>query len=153
MIHNHGQALESFIERWFKPSAYAIIMLRNTGYPCAFYGDYYGIPHDNIEPIEEIKDIMELRKEKAYGEQHDYFDNPNCIGWTCEGDEEHIKSGLAVLISNKDYSEKKMYIGKHFAGDKFIDSLNNCEEEIIIDEEGFGTFKVNEKSISIWIKL
>ena len=156
-VDNHdtqpGQALESFVERWFKPAAYALILLRNIGYPCVFYGDYYGIQHNNIEPIEELKNIMELRKEKAYGEQHDYFDNPNCIGWTCEGDSEHIKSGLAVLISNKDYSEKKMYIGSQFAGDKFIDSLNKCQEEVVIDEEGFGVFKVNEKSISIWVKI
>ena len=40
MTHNLGQALESFIESWFKPSAYAIILLRNAGYPCIFYGDY-----------------------------------------------------------------------------------------------------------------
>lgn len=156
-VDNHdtqpGQALESFVEKWFKPIAYSIILLRNTGYPCVFYGDYYGIPHDNIEEVKELKSIMKLRKEKAYGEQHDYFDNSNCIGWTCEGDEEHIKSGLAVIISNKEFFEKKMYVGKHFAGDKFIDALGNCEDEIIIDDEGNGIFKVNGKSISIWVRI
>ena len=76
-----------------------------------FFGDLYGIKHDNIEPIEELKLLIDLRKEKAYGKQNNYFDNPNCIGWTREGDDEHIKSGLAVLISNKGDSVKKMYIG------------------------------------------
>ena len=155
-VDNHdtqpGQSLQSFVERWFKPAAYSLILLRNSGYPCVFYGDFYGIPHDNIEPLEELKTILKLRKERAYGEQHDYFDHPDYIGWTCEGDDEHIKSGLAVVISNKGDGEKRMYIGTQFSGEKFIDALSNCEEEIIIDEEGCGTFKVKGKSTSIWVK-
>ncbi len=155
-VDNHdtqpGQALQSFIEKWFKPAAYSLILLRNEGYPCVFYGDFYGIPHDNIEPVKELKTIIELRKDKAYGEQNDYFDNPNYIGWTRQGDTEHLKSGLAVVISNSGDGEKKMYIGTHFAGETFIDSLGNCEEKVIIDEEGYGNFKVKGKSISIWVR-
>ena len=45
-----------------------------------------------------------------------------------------------------------MYIGKENAGEEFIDALGNCEEEIIVDEEGYGNFKVKGKSCSIWIK-
>ena len=153
MIHNHGQALQSFIERWFKPAAYSIILLRNEGYPCVFYGDFYGILHDNIEPLEELKVLINLRKEKSYGIQHDYFDNSNFIGWTREGDDEHIKSGLAVVISNSLDGEKKMYIGTKFAGQKFIDSLGNCEDEVEIDENGFGNFKVKAKSTSVWVTI
>ena len=154
-VDNHdtqpGQSLQSFVERWFKPSAYSITLLRNEGYPCVFYGDFYGMPHDNIEPLEELKIIMKLRKEKAYGIQHDYFDNPNYIGWTCEGESTHIQSGLAVVISNKCEGEKRMYIGLQHVGEKFIDALGNCEEEVIIDSEGYGNFKVKGKSVSIWV--
>lgn len=156
-VDNHdtqpGQALESFVERWFKPAAYSLILLRNQGYPCVFYGDFYGIPHDNIEPLEELKTLIKLRKEKAYGEQHDYFDHPNYIGWTREGDDEHIKSGLAVVISNAGDGEKRMYIGTRFAGEKFIDCLERCEEEVIIDNEGYGNFKLKGKGASVWIKI
>lgn len=156
-VDNHdtqpGQALESFVERWFKPAAYSLILLRNQGYPCVFYGDFYGISHDNIEPLEELKNLIKLRKEKAYGEQHDYFDHPNYIGWTREGDDEHIKSGLAVVISNAGDGEKRMYIGTQFAGEKFIDCLERCEEEVIIDNEGYGNFKVKGKGASVWIKI
>lgn len=156
-VDNHdtqpGQALQSFVERWFKPAAYSIILLRNEGYPCVFYGDLYGIPHDNIEPLEELKIILQLRKERAYGIQHDYFDHLDYIGWTCEGDSEHIKSGLAVVISNKCEGEKRMYIGTQFSGEKFIDALGNCEDEVVIDEEGCGVFKVKGKSASIWVQL
>ena len=155
-VDNHDtqpeQALESFVERWFKPSAYSIILLRDTGYPCVFYGDYYGISHNNIEGLEELKILIKLRKEKAYGKQYDYIDNKNFIGWTRRGDNEHIKSGLAVVISNAGDGEKRMFIGEEFADNIFIDSLNNVEEEISIDKDGYGNFKVKAKSLSVWVK-
>ena len=155
-VDNHDtqpeQSLQSYVERWFKLPAYSIILLRDEGYPCVFYGDFYGIKHNNIEKIEGLKEMITIRKEKAYGKQNDYFDNPNCIGWTREGDDGHIKSGVAVLISNKYDSEKRMYIGKVLAGKEFIDAIGNCEEKVIIDEEGFGIFKVRGKSVSVWIR-
>ena len=117
-----------------------------------FYGDFYGIPHNNVEPMKDLEIIIELRKEKAYGEQHDYFDNKNFIGFTREGDEEHLQSGLAVVISNAGDGEKKMYLGKQYAGEKYIDSLGNCNDEIIIDNEGYGIFKVKGKSTSVWVE-
>src|SRR5262249_26037841 len=36
------QALESVVESWFKPLAYAVILLRQEGYPCVFHADYFG---------------------------------------------------------------------------------------------------------------
>lgn len=155
-VDNHDtqpeQSLQSYVERWFKLPAYSIILLRDEGYPCVFYGDFYGIKHNYIEKIEGLKEMITIRKEKAYGKQNDYFDNPSCIGWTREGDEEHIKSGVAVLISNKYDSEKRMYIGKNLVGEEFIDAIGNCEEKVIIDEEGFGNFKVKAKSVSVWVR-
>ena len=154
-VDNHdtqpGQSLQSFVEEWFKQMAYSIVLLRNSGYPCVFYGDFYGIKHDNIEPVKDIETLIYLRKEKLYGAQHDYFDNKNCIGWALEGDSEHLSSGLAVIMTNGNYSEKKMYVGKNHSGEKFIDSLGNNQEEIIIDSEGFGIFKANPKSVSVWV--
>ncbi|MBR3163041.1 MAG: alpha-amylase [Clostridia bacterium] len=155
-VDNHdtqpSQALQSFVSPWFKQAAYSIILLRESGYPCVFYGDYYGIPHDNVEKVKDLRLLMELRKERAYGEQHDYLDHPNVIGWTREGNEEILQSGLAVLISNKEDAEKMMYIGKQFIGETFIDALGNCSEEIKIDETGSGLFKVKSKSASVWVR-
>ena len=156
-VDNHdtqpGQSLASFVEPWFKQAAYSLILLRSDGYPCVFYGDYFGIEHDKIPHVKYIKTMIELRKEKAYGTQHDYFDNPNYIGWTLEGDDEHISSGLAVVITNKGNGQKKMYVGINHAGEKYIDALSNCQDEIMIDSEGYGEFKVNEKSTSIWVSM
>ena len=154
-VDNHdtqpGQALQSFIEPWFKQSAYSIILLRNDGYPCVFYGDFYGILHDNIAPVKDIETLLNLRKEKAYGSQHDYFDDVHCIGWTREGDTEHLRSGMAVLLSNAGDGEKRMYVGEQFAGEVFIDALSHCDDEVTIAQDGYGLFKVKEKSVSIWV--
>lgn len=154
-VDNHDtqpeQSLQSFIEGWFKQSAYALILLRRDGYPCVFYGDYFGIPHNNIGKTPGLDILIKLRKEKAYGEQIDYIDNQNCIGWVRQGDEEHIKSGLAVVISNKEDTSKRMYMGEQYINQIFIDALDNCENEVVIDEEGFGNFNVKSKSTSVWV--
>ena len=154
-VDNHdtqpGQALQSFVPEWFKPIAYSIILLRKEGYPCVFYGDLYGIPHDNIKPLDRIKTLLYLRKIKAYGVQHDYFDYNSVIGWTREGDNNHPNSGLAVIASNLYDAEKRMYIGKQFIGEKFIDALDNCPDVITIDDDGCGKFKVKGKSVSVWV--
>lgn len=155
-VDNHdtqpGQALQSFIQGWFKSIAYSIILLRNDGYPSVFYGDYYGIPHSNVEPEKKLESLMLIRKDRSYGLQHDYFDHNNYIGWTQEGDEEHINSGIAVVISNAGEAHKRMYVGKQNIGKTYIDGIGDCEEKVIIDEDGCGNFGVKSKSVSVWMK-
>ncbi len=156
-VDNHdsqpGQSLESWVEDWFKPMAYAIILLRQEGYPCVFYGDYKGIPASRIKSKKkELDKLMKLRKLNAYGAQHDYFDDPNCIGWTREGDGEHKDSGLAVVISDGTGGTKHMYIGKQFAGCHFADAMGNAKYNIKIDDAGFGDFYVNRGSVAVWVR-
>lgn len=156
-VDNHdtqpGQALQSWIPSWFKEIAYSIILLRREGYPCIFYGDYYGIQHDNIEPMENLKTLLLLRRDRAYGEQVDYFDDKNIIGFTRLGDDDHYKSGMAVIISDKYEDSKRMYVGTKFAGERFFDALGNREDEITIGEDGFGDFIVNGGSVSVYVKI
>ena len=71
-VDNHdtqrGQALESTVEEWFKPAAYALILLREDGLPCLFYGDYYGIEGEFAqENFQEILDtLLYARKELKF---------------------------------------------------------------------------------------
>ena len=156
-VDNHdtqpGQALQSWIPSWFKEIAYSIILLRREGDPCIFYGDYYGIQHDNIEPMENLKTLLLLRRDRAYGEQVDYFDDKNIIGFTRLGDDDHYKSGMAVIISDKYEGSKRMHVGTKFAGERFFDALGNREDEITIGEDGFGDFIVNGGSVSVYVKI
>lgn len=153
-VENHdtqrGQALESTVEEWFKPAAYALILLREDGLPCLFYGDYYGIEGEFAqESFQEVLDtLLYARKELAYGEQIDYFDDPNCIGWTLSGNEGGTP--LAVTISNDVANSKTIEIGSDWAGQTFHDILGNCSDTVTIDEDGWGDFPVSEKSVSVW---
>lgn len=154
-VDNHdtqlGQALESWVGEWFKPLAYAFILLREEGYPCVFYGDYYGIPHNNIAAVPGLKRLLRVRKRYAYGEQTDYFDDANVIGWTRAGDAEHEHSGVAVVLSDGEGGEKKMCMGKAFANERFRDCLHRNGRLVELDDDGFGVFPVDGGSASVWV--
>ncbi|WP_019772243.1 alpha-amylase domain-containing protein, partial [Streptococcus sobrinus] len=145
-------ALESCVEEWFKPTAYALILLRQQGLPCVFYGDYYGISGDFAQQDfqEELDKLLYVRKNHVYGDQMDYFDDPNCIGWVNQGDEEHPE-GCAVVISNKDASSKRIEIGNANAGKTFVDIMGNCPDGVEIDQDGWADFPVQGQSVSVWI--
>ena len=152
-VDNHdtqpGQALESFVMDWFKPLAYGIILLQEKGIPCVFYGDYYGIPHNQIPPVKHLNTLLKLRQSHAYGLEHDYYDHCNIVGFTREGIAK--EDGLALLISDGEGGNKKMFVGTSHAGQTFTDALRNCPETVTIDSEGYGTFRVEGGSISVWI--
>jgi alpha-amylase len=154
-IDNHdsqpGQSLESFVNVWMKQVAYALILLHKDGVPCLFYGDLYGIPCTRNIPIPRLRTMVRVRHDYAYGEQHDYMDHYDVVGWTREGDAEHPNSGLALLLSDTRPGKKRMYVGRHFAGRRFKDCLRKVREDVIIDREGFGEFTVQGYSAAIWV--
>ena len=153
-VDNHdtqrGQALESTVEEWFKPAAYALILLREAGLPCVFYGDYYGISGEFAqESFQELLDkLLDIRLNLAYGEQTDYFDDANCIGWTRQGMDDG--QPIAVLISNGQAASKSMLVGPEWAGKEFSDYLGNSSQIVTVDDQGWGEFPVEEKSVSVW---
>lgn len=156
-VDNHdtqiGQALESWVLDWFKPHAYSLILLREAGMPCVFYGDYYGIPEKGVEPKNKMLDkLLKIRKYFAYGEQQDYLISPNVIGFTRLGDYEHPDSGLAVVMSDKEGGSITMNLGKNLSNTVFYDCLGNIEEKVYVDSDGNGIFSCKDGSVSVWIK-
>jgi len=156
LVDNHdtepGQSLQSWVEPWFKPLAYAFILTRQEGYPCVFYGDYYGIPKYNIPALKSKLDpLLIARRDYAYGTQHDYIDSADIIGWTREGVAEKANSGLAALITDGPGGSKWMYVGKQHAGKTFYDLTGNRSDTVTINADGWGEFKVNGGSVSIWV--
>ncbi len=154
-VDNHdsqaGSSLESRVEDWFKPSAYALILLMQEGYPCVFYGDYYGT--NGEPPVHRglLDSLLEIRKNGAFGEQHLYFDHPNTVGLTREGDEEHPLSGCAMLISNAEDGFKLMYVGKCHAGEEWAEATGNIEECVTIGEDGTAEFPVKGGNVAVWV--
>lgn len=155
-VDNHdtqyGQSLQSFVEDWFKPLAYALILLRQEGVPCVFYSDYYGNPVKNRPMVPNLGKLIKLRSRYAYGEQTDRMEDEHLIGWTRGGDLYHPNSGLAVVMSDSEPGSLRMEIGAAHAGAVFHDALGNCPEPVTIDEEGFGTFNTEGRSLSVWVR-
>lgn len=155
-VDNHdtqeGQSLQTKVEEWFIPLAYALILLRESGLPTLFYGDYYGESlGEKSEGYGKLLDpLLTLRKNHAYGEEVDYFDHPNTIGWTRLGSKEH-PDGIAVIMTNGDEGFKKMSMGALNADSTFIDYLGNHPDEVQLDENGEADFPVKAGSVSVWI--
>ncbi|MEM8673806.1 MAG: alpha-amylase [Cyanobacteria bacterium P01_G01_bin.67] len=163
-VENHDsqplQALESPVKPWFKPLAYALILLRKQGYPCVFYGDYYGAHYrDRGRDAQEhevwlndhhwiIDKLLYVRQHFAYGEQYDYFDNANLIGWTRLGDAEHERA-IAVTLSNGWGGDKWMEVGKPHT--EFYDVTEHINETVTTNEYGWGKFSCKGGSVSVWI--
>jgi alpha-amylase len=164
-VENHDsqplQALQSVVEPWFKPLAYAIILLRQEGYPCVFHADYYGAEYEDrgrdgnryniFMPSHRwlIDKFLHVRRNFAYGTQYDYFDHWNTIGWTRLGNAEHPKA-IAVLMSDGSAGQKWMEVGKPNA--TFRDITEHIKEPITTNEWGWAEFRCNGGSVSVWVQ-
>jgi alpha-amylase len=164
LVDNHDsqplQALESQVEGWFKPLAYALILLRRDGYPCIFYADYYGAQYKDkgrdgneyeifIDSQKFLIDkFLEARQQYAYGDQYDYFDHGNCIGWTRLGNDEH-PGGMAVVMSNGDAGSKWMQVGQPNA--VYCDRTEHIQEPVTTNAEGWAEFTCPPGKVSVWI--
>ncbi len=166
LVSNHDtqplQSLESVVEAWFKPLAYAIILLRRDGYPCIFFPDYYGADYKGVGENGNAYDIkmpshkwlidrfLNTRHTHAFGEQNDYFDHPNCIGWTRTGNAEH-PGGMAVLISNDDDSTKSMNTASPDI--EYVDTTEHIKETVATNSEGWAQFRCKGRSVSVWVPV
>ncbi|KAB8246424.1 alpha-amylase [Aspergillus flavus] len=156
-VSNHdtvpGQMLENPVAQYFKPLAYALVLLRKDGHPCVFYGDLYGTLGD--KPLKrackgKLPILTRARKLYAYGEQQDYFDQANCIGFVRYGNARH-PSGMACIMSNGAAAEKRMYVGPKHANEQWTDIMQSHESVVTIDASGYGVFPVNGMSVSVWV--
>jgi alpha-amylase len=164
LVDNHDsqplQSLESVVEPWFKPLAYALILLRRDGYPCVFYADYYGAHYTDkgrdgneyeifLDSHQWIIDkFLTARHTYGYGEQQDYLDDENLIGWTRLGTEQH-PGGMAVVLSNGEAGEKRMNVGQPHR--TYIDMTEQVSESVTTDEKGWASFRTQAGSVSVWV--
>lgn len=167
-VDNHDtqplQSLEEFTEQWFKPHAYALILLRKAGTPCVFYPDLLGTCYSGVRKSGErctveipaldiLPLLLSLRKSVAYGDELDQFDARDSIAWVRAGDEAHPGSGCIVLLSTNRFEtvRKKIFAGRGFAGT----TVYNCVDAsgpVSVDVDGYGWFSVAPASIGIWTR-
>lgn len=147
-VDNHdtqpGQALESWIESWFKLHAYSLVLLRNFKVPCVFYGDLYGIKHDGIEPVKHLDKLVWIRKNILGDEIIDQFNDYNCVGWLVKN--EHP---VVVVMTNGRASSKEFDL-QGYENKRFIDITS--DKIVQIDENSHGKFDCFDGSCSIFIE-
>lgn len=164
IVANHDtqplQALEAPVESWFKPLAYALILLREQGVPAVFYPDLFGASYEDkgddgetyqidMPVIPELEALIRARQLYAHGIQTEWFDHANCVAFARSGTDEH--PGCVVIMSNGDEGEKSLPLGTDFASKSWRDYLGHREETVSADENGNATFHCNAGSVSVWV--
>ena len=147
------------MEPWFKPHAYALILLRREGYPCIFWGDYFGSTYPNPQSGKPdvvlyshqflIDRFLFARKAYGFGDQHDYFDHPNTIGWVRTGNAQH-PGAMAVLLTNG--SEGRKWMNVFRPNVRFYDATNHFNEKIVANNDGWAEFKCPAGNVSVWLQ-
>ncbi len=165
LVANHDtqslQAMEAPVESWFRPLAYALILLREAGVPCIFYPDLYGARYNDtgddgenhevkMPTIDSLPKLVEARQRFANGPQTDLFDDPHTIAWVRHGTAE--APGCIVILSNGEEATKMIKLGPDHAGAGFRDYLGHYEEEIWSDDQGNIIARVNGGSVSVWVR-
>ncbi len=164
-VDNHNsqprQLLESPVEDWFKPLAYALILLRQEGYPCVFAADYWGASYTESLPTGDICEVrlpshhailerlMFARSHHAYGLQYDYFEQHNIIGWTRLGSSQHPQA-MAVVISNGQGGAQWMQAGR--PNTRFVDITGHSREPVWTNDDGWAAFGCPRRSVSVWVE-
>lgn len=166
MVDNHDtqplQDLESPVEAWFKPIAYALILLRMDGIPCVFYPALYDAHYVDkggdgkdyeiwLSRVPELDILLPIREKLSTGEQVDYFDHPNCIGWVRKGEPADARNGVAILISNGSEGFKYMELGPEHSGEIMVDALGKIDREITLNENGGADFQCPAGNVSVWV--
>ena len=160
-VDNHDsqplQSLESAVEPWFAPLAYAAILLRRDGYPCLFEPDYTGAEYaqgDRRVTLPSHKFLIDLflaaRRDYGHGDQHDYFDHWNRVGWVRTGDAGHPKA-LAVLMSDGPEGTKYMAVHRP-PGTRFADITGHVAGVVEANPDGWAEFRCRHRSVSVWVE-
>jgi len=106
-VENHdyefGRHVDTHVQAWFKPLGYAFILLREGGYPCLFFPDYYGSvtvkTHQGYLSGREYLDLLlQLRKQFGFGQELSYSAG-SVAGWVRLGFVAGAKGAMAVVIN------------------------------------------------------
>lgn len=153
----HG--LASPVADWFKPLAYALVLLRRGGYPAVFHADYYGGITRNgatqqvitLPSHRQVIDVLlRLRRDHAYGEEVDFFGGGSrqLIGWTRAG----RGKALAVVLSSGPGGARRMRVAAG-GGARFVDALGHVKGEVTTDGGGWADFSCAGGSVSAWLQV
>lgn len=156
-VDNHDteptRSLASFVGADFKPLAYALILLRRHGYPCVFAGDLRDWTYPDGQRAHDhrflIETFLRARRDYGFGEQYDYLDHPNTIGWTRLGDAHH-PDAMAIVLGNGLDGDKWMEVCR--ANATFTDATGHFTHKVTTNGDGWGNFPCRGGKVSVWLQ-
>ena len=149
-VDNHdtqpGQALESWVQPWFKPLAYACILLRDNVLPCVFFGDYYGVPHDLIPPMRFLPHMVWIRAH-LLGDQVEAQpgDTAHSLCWVVEGNHP-----VCVVLNTGSSEVHRQVRNAALASHTLID-VCHPDAPATTDTQGQGMMRCPPRSCAIYI--
>lgn len=173
--YEYGRGFQCHVEAWFKPLAYAFILLRENGFPCLFFPDYYGsqdlFEHKGYQSGRQYLDLLlKLRKQFALGEEV-WAAGSTVAGWTRLGFVPGARGAMAVVINTAynrvqsiELETARIYkLFYHLATIKWTGNgylvvkgaytmYGNKEEGVWTDANGRGDFVADGGAVSIWIE-
>lgn len=173
--YEYGRDYESHVEEWFKPLAYAFILLRRDGFPCIFFPDYFGSgnrswnPHQ-IEGKAYLDLFLKLRKQFALGEER-YYAQQNIAGWVRMGFVPGARGAMAVVINNALGGVRGIRMDTGRVNKRFyhLATIKSTPSDFVVvkgqyqlygtksgglwtDASGWGDFVAEGGTVSIWIE-
>ena len=149
-VDNHdtqpGQALESWVQPWFKPLAYAYVLLRDAQYPCVFFGDLYGVPHDRIRPMPMLNAMVWIRAHLLGDRVEEQpGDSAHSLCWCVAG--EHP---VCVVLNTSDTPIEREVTSEALASRTLVD-ICHAGAPAEMGKEGHGTLTCPAGTCSIYI--
>lgn len=173
------RGVDSHVREWFKPLAYSFILLRERGYPCVFFPDYYGMSAEldtrgQASGREYLDLLLRVRKQFALGEER-YYGDRNVAGWIRMGGVPGARGALAVVINNAARGVRSVWMDSgrlnrrfyHLATIKHTGSYEpggflvvrsgygvygDKAEGLWTDGSGRACFPADSGSVSLWIE-
>ncbi|WP_185467295.1 MULTISPECIES: alpha-amylase family glycosyl hydrolase [unclassified Synechococcus] len=149
-VHSHddqpsmhgGDHRGHYIGDWFISQAYAMVLLRNEGYPLVSNVDV--LRHENM-----IRRYILARTNCTFGHRHDAFDHAQTVGWSFSG-HTGFDNAMAVVITTGDHGRKWLPVGKaHVA---FRDLTEALDQTIWTNEHGWAEFECPRENSSVWVE-
>lgn len=148
-VDNHdtqpGQALYSWVSGWFKPLAYALILLRQCKMPVIFYGDWYGIPSAHLQPVRGLREMLWIRSRLL----SDWISPELSNDWQMSAWNSVSDHPVFVVMSSG--AEKyQVFEYLDMKGRTFVDVMNPCNH-VTIGADGRAEFTTPARSVSVYI--
>lgn len=148
-VDNHdsqpGQSLESWIADAFKLRAYATILLRNLAYPVVFYGDLWGIEHDNKAPVMYLRELVWIRSHLLGDELIDMNDDDHQkMCWLVRG-----AHPVFVIWTGGTWKQKDI-VEPTLARKTFVD-VCDPSHTVEVADDGAASFTCSDNWIGVYI--